>query len=326
MTTPRQNKPGFYGWKNVTVLFFIYMFTLGMVFYGFSAIFPAMIKEMNWNRGTASIAHTINMLLSGLLIPVVAVCINKFGTKKTISIGLFILLCGVVLLSTITSQMWQWIIFWGILGGTGFAFAGLISIQTTLMYWFNIKRATAIGMVMTGAPAGGFIAQPFYTWLMGQAGTWRAGWFIASAFVLLALGLSFLIINKPKDRGQYPDGINPEKIKLSGESKTGLIRTYRTKETWALKEVVRTPLFWIIVIFWISHVMPIILVTTHGVLHFTDTGFTKMQAASILSFIILASGISRFPVGWLGDRIEPRKIIFVSMGIMLVAYFGLWKL
>ena len=67
---------GFYGWKNVTVMFLIYMLALGLVFYGFSAIFPAMIKAMNWNRGTASIAHTITMLLSGFIIPLVAISIN----------------------------------------------------------------------------------------------------------------------------------------------------------------------------------------------------------------------------------------------------------
>jgi len=325
MTSSPQN-PGFYGWKNVSVLFFVYMFTLGMVFYGYSAIFPAMIKATGWNRGTASIAHTINMLLGGTLIPLVAFSINKIGARKTIRTGLSFLLTGTLLLGTITSQMWQWIILWGVFGGVGIAFAGLVSVQTPLMYWFNVNRATAIGIVMTGAPAGGFIAQPFYTWLIDHTHTWRAGWLVGAAFVLLALALSFLIVNRPGDIGQHPDGIDPEKSVPPEIAKKNVARTHRTRDTWLLAEVVRTPAFWLVVLFWISHVMPIILMTSHGVLHFTDSGFSTMQAASILSLLIMASAISRFPSGWLGDRIEPRWIIMATMAGMFIAYIGLWRI
>ncbi len=324
--TSSPRKPGFYGWKNVAVLFFIYMFTLGMVFYGYSAIFPAMIKAMGWNRGTASIAYTINMLLSGTLIPLVAFSINKIGTRKTIRIGLVLLLISAALLATVTSRMWQWIVLWGIFGGLGFAFAGLVSVQTPLMYWFNVNRATAIGIVMTGAPAGGFIAQPFYTWLIGQTHTWRSGWLVGTGFLLSALALSFLIVNTPKDMGQHSDGIDPEKSMTPEITKKATARTYRTQDTWLLNEVIRTPAFWLVIVFWISHVMPIILMTSHGVLHFTDSGFSSMQAASILSLLIMASAISRFPSGWLGDRIEPRWIITASMAGMFIAYIGLWRL
>jgi MFS family permease len=319
-------RPGFYGWKNVSALFFIYMFTLGMMFYGYSAIFPEMVKEMGWNRGTASIAHTLNMLLSGLLIPLTAVFINRIGTRNTIRIGLgFLLLCGLSL-GTLTTQMWQWILLWGIAGGIGFAFAGLVSVQTPLMYWFNVNRAMAIGLVMTGAPAGGFLAQPFYTWLIDRTQTWTIGWISGSVFVLAAFGLSFLIVDKPSDIGQHPDGMDPEKGLSPGKGKGKQVRTFRTKKTWMLGEVMRTPVFWLTVVFWISHVMPVILITSHGVLHFTDIGYNKMQAAAILSVLIMASSISRFPVGWLGDRIEPRRIITVSLGVMVLAYVGLWRL
>ena len=331
MTSADKAKPGFFGWKNAAILFFIYMFTLGMVYYGYSAIFPAMITDMNWNRGTASIAHTLNMLLGGLLVPLAALSINRIGTRKTMRIGLCFLLLAGLLLGTLTSRMWQWIVLWGVVGGIGFAFAGLLSIQTPLMYWFNKNRAMAIGVVMTGAPAGGFLAQPFYTWLISQnqswgiGRNWTIGWITGGLFVLTAIALSFLIVNKPGDIGQHPDGVDPEKSSRQGKGETGRALTYRTQETWLLKEVMKTPVFWLIVVFWISHVMPIMLLTSHGVLHFTDAGFSKMQAASILSFLIMASGISRFPSGWIGDRIEPRWIIAASLGLMLIAYIGLWK-
>jgi MFS family permease len=319
-------RPGYYGWKNVICLFIIYMFTLGIVFYGFSVIFPVMIKTLEWNRGTASIAHTINALLMGFLAPLAAFSVNKLGTKKTISIGIVVLLIGLVLLGTLVSQLWQWIIAWGIIVSFGFIFCGVMPIQTTLMFWFEKKRATAMGIVMTGGALGGFLAQPFYTWLMELTNTWQVGWLAGAVFAFMALILSFFIISKPEDVGQHTDGLSPDDIKTEQGGIEPSARTYRTPTSWALKEALRTPTVWFIIVVLIGFVMTLWLVTAHGFLHLTDQGFSQMHAASVLSLLILGSGVVRFPGGWLGDRIEPRWIITVALGVTLIMLFGIWKI
>jgi MFS family permease len=320
-----EGKEGFYGWKNVILLFTIYMSALGLVFYGFSVIFPTMIKTLDWNRGTASIAHTISVLLMGVMVPLVALSINKLGAKKTISFGLSLLLVGMLLLGTVTTQIWQWILIWGIVVGVGFAFCGVLPIQTTVMYWFNVKRATAMGMVMTGAAVGGFVAQPFYTWLMRVAESWRFGWLNGALFVFIALVCSFFLVNKPEEIGQHPDGLSPDEMKAAENKTGGGASTYRTAKTWEVKQVFGTPVIYFITMVLIGHLMALFLITSHGILHFTDMGFSQMQAASILMFIILGSGFARFPAGWLGDRIEPRWILTVTLGIQLIVYMGIWK-
>ena len=325
MTESPEQRPGFYGWKNVVLLFLIYMSTLGLVFYGYSVIFPTMIKSLGWNRGTASIAHTINLLLMGLLVPLVAVSINKLGTKKTISMGIAVMFIGLVLLGTVVSQMWQWIIVWGFLISFGFAFSGVVPIQSTLMFWFNKKRATALGIVMTGAALGGFLAQPIYTWLMTLTNTWEIGWLIGAGFSLMALALAFFIVSKPEEVGQHPDGLSPDETNTPRSDVEREARTHQTSTPWELREAVRTPALWIIAMVVIAYVMPLFLVTSHGVLHLTDRGFSEMQAASLLGLLILGSGLVRFPAGWLGDRIEPRWILTVSLGVMLMMFLGIWK-
>ena len=46
-----QQKTGFSGWTNVVILFFCYFLLYGIIFYGFSVMFPAMIKAMKWGTG-----------------------------------------------------------------------------------------------------------------------------------------------------------------------------------------------------------------------------------------------------------------------------------
>ena len=325
MAETMDTQKGFYGWKNVILLFTMYMSALGLVFYGFSVIFPAMIIALEWNRGTASIAHTISVLLMGVIVPLVAVSINKLGAKRTLTIGLSLLLFGLILMATVMSQIWQWVIIWGFVIGTAFAFCGVLPIQTTLMHWFNVKRATAIGIVMTGAAVGGFIAQPFYTWLMGVVESWRVGWMNGALFALIALICSFFLVNKPEDLGQHPDGLSSEEMAAALNQTGGGAKTYRTSKTWEVNMAFKNPTIYFITIVIIGHMMSLFLITSHGILHFMDKGFTQMQAASILSFIILGSGFARFPAGWLGDRIEPRWILTTTFVIQLMAYFGIWK-
>ncbi len=50
-----------------------------------------------------------------------------------------------------------------------------------------------------------------------------------------------------------------------------------------------------------------------------------MQAASIMGFIIFGSGVARFPMGALADRIEPRRIISAALFVMMFSLIGLWK-
>jgi len=324
VTTQRPNA-GFYGWTNAWLLFFIYMASAGLVFWGYAVIFPVMIQATGWSRGDASIANSINMLLIGLLVPVAAVIINKIGTKKSIIAGLIILLSALFLLGTVTTKLWHWTLIWGLLMPIGIILSGILPVQINVMFWFNMKRATVLGLVMTGGPAGGFIAQPVYTWFMEHTHSWQTGWLLSGGVTALAIVLSFWVRSKPDDIGQYPDGLSPDEAREAEEDRKKTARTYRTPEAWAIRDVLKTPTIWFIIVVGITHMLPVILITSHGVLHIKDLGYTQMQAALVLMVLILASGIARFPTGWLGDRIEPRWIISGAMVLLLVAFAGIWQ-
>jgi len=204
------------------------------------------------------------------------------------------------------------------------SFGSAIPMQANVMTWFVKRRATAIGIVMTGAAVGGFIAQPAYTWLITKSG-WRAGWLAAAFFVVLSLIIVIFLKSKPEDVGQHPDGIDPDADDLVVEDKSKISKIHRTKVNWPLKEVFRTPTAWFLVAYMMGFIMAFFLITSHGVLHFTDLGLTRMQAASVMGAIIFGAGVARFPMGALGDRIEPRWIISGSMFLMTISLFCLWK-
>ncbi|HAD08500.1 MAG TPA: hypothetical protein DCF62_03375 [Porticoccaceae bacterium] len=316
--SPTSQIQKFYGWKNVGFLFGVYLLSLGAVYYGFNVIFPEMVKTQGWSRGDASWAQTLRGLLMGFTAPLIAIALNRFGAQRTMAAGLSLLIVGCLLLATVTRELWQWTLIWGVIMATGFAFGGLLPVQTTITHWFDNKRATALGLVMSAAGVGGFVAQPFYTWIIDYFGSWQSSWYFSAGFAFIGSLLLLGLVNKPEDIGQHPDGedrSNPSTVAQRPPPKT-----YKTQDDWSLPDAIRTRALWFIIILFLAQVMPLWLMIVHGVLHLTDLAFSKMEAASVLSFMVAGSAFARFPVGWLGDRIEPRRIVFV---LALCSIFGL---
>ncbi len=321
-----QTRRGFFGWTNVALLFYIYGAVYGFIFYGFTVIFPEMIRAEGWARGDAAIAHTVRALSLGALAPLVAIAVKKFDTKRTMIAGLSLAVVFMGMLGSVTTQLWHWIVLWGILMPFGFSFGGAIPIQTTLTYWFNVRRATALGIVLSGSALGGAAAAPLYTFIMEESGTWRSGWLSAGAFCALALLAALFMRSKPADVGQFPDGIDPESASQGAGSGEGeKPRTYRTTESWELREILRQPVLYLLGLCMVVQMSAVYLLTTHGVLHLTDQGFSSMKAAAAIGNLVFWSGIARFPMGWVGDRIEPRWIMMAAMAGMAVTMFGIWK-
>ncbi|MFO7964087.1 MAG: MFS transporter [Desulfobacterales bacterium] len=323
MIIPARETRPFYGWINTGILFTIFAL-MGIVNLGYAVIFPEMILDMRWGRGQASIAYSLNAVLTGFLSPVIAVSINKIGAKKTIHVGLAFMITGLLLLGIKVNEIWQWILIWGVFIAVGNGFTGLLPVQTTVMHWFNVKRATVLGIVMSAGAMGGFVAQPLFTFMMNRVQSWRIAWLAAAAFSILAMMISFRLKNKPSDVGQHPDGINPNDTERANVLKKSA-RTYRTAEIWGLRDIIKKPVLWCTVIVGGTYTMAIVLVISHGVLHLMDKGYTQMQSATFLSILIFASGVARFSIGWIGDRIEPRWIIFTSMLLLFITFLGIWS-
>jgi len=314
----------FYGWKNVWLLIYVYI-AMGIVTYTFTVIFPVMLDTLNWSRGDASLAISISRMLTGfVLTPSAAFILNKIGARNSIVIGIAILLTGLFLLVSVTTKLWHWYIIYGVIMPVGAVLCGILPVQLTIMTWFNIKRATVIGIVTFGAPFAGSIAQPIYTWVMQHTGKWQTGWLISALFCLIAFVTSFWIRNKPSDLGQYPDGISPGET-VAGEKKAPVARTHRTTETWTVREIFATRTMWIYVGVSMLQGLPFGLINFHGILHLTDIGYTSMQAANVLMAITFSSATARFPMGWLGDRIEPRWIITGALFFLIIGFAGFWK-
>ena len=314
----------FYGWTNVGLFFFIQFAASGFVYFAYSVVFPVMVETMDWNRGTASLAQTVALIMLGLAYPLTGYLIHRYGVRQTVSIGLLVMLSGLILLVFAVTAIWHWIMVWGVVMGLSFALTGPICSQSAMISWFSIKRSTTIGIVMTGGALGGALAQPVLSGMMDQFDSWRAAWLIAAVMVMISLIAAQFVINRPQDIGQHPDNVDPTLI-ADDRPDSGLRpRTHRTGQDWTIGQIVRTPTLYMLMLVTLGYLGTFFFLLNHGILHLTDNGLSGLEAASIMGLAILGSGLARIPAGWLGDQFELRWTLFGSISLMALGLSGFW--
>ena len=119
--------------------------------------------------------------------------------------------------------------------GLGIAFGSVLPIQTLVMYWFNARRALAVGIVLSGGALGGFVyPQLVSAGIIGFGNDWRIGWDIIAFAVFIGAVIALIMVrNQPADLGQHPDGLSPQQLhekQLHYAYKH--IRTYRSSINW----------------------------------------------------------------------------------------------
>ncbi len=314
----------FYGWTNVGLFFFVQFAASGFVYFAYSVVFPVMVETMDWNRGTASLAQSIALIMLGLAYPLTGYLLSRYGVRQTVTIGLLVMLSGLLLLVSAVSEVWHWILIWGGVMGLSFALTGPICSQTAMINWFNIRRSTTIGIVMTGGALGGALAQPILASMMDRFDSWRAAWLIAAAMVVIALVATRFVINRPGEIGQFPDNVDPGLAARDPLANNFRPKTHRTGHEWTMKQVIRTPILYLLMLITVAYLGTFFFLLNHGILHLTDSGLSSLEAASIIGLAILGSGLARIPAGWLGDQFELRWTVFGFIALMAFGLAGFW--
>jgi len=307
----------FYGWIILATLSSIYFFAVGTVVYGFSVIIPEMIRDMGWSRSEASLGFSILVLSLGLLGPVAAIMLHRFGARKIMGAGGLIATAGTIGCFYMNSLLQYYLIIGGI--AAGIALLGVVACTHTLTNWFARKRAMALGIFMSMGGLGAFFAAPAISYLVQSTGNWRHAWLAMAASSLLGGIIAVIFVrDKPEDKGTFVDGIDPA---LAAENATAAppSRVHQTAVSWEVKDAVRTLPFWITVFGAAAAVFGFLAVNSQGVLHLRDLGISPITAASAIGIIGLLGAGGRLFAGFLGDSVDPRYLLSIGLILELVA-------
>jgi MFS family permease len=323
MSASRTSEKGFYGWVNVTVASIMGV-TGGFYLVAFGYLLPFLVKDFGWNRGTVSLAATINMIVMGLCGPVAGFFIVKHGARRSIIFGNILGVAGFLLIFLHT-RLWELFLGYGLLIGLAVGFGGLLAATTVINNWFAKKRGMALSIFLGAGGAAGMVMGPAIMKMIEQAG-WRATVLAISILVLLFSVIlpAIFIRNKPQDLGQLPDG--PDKQGSEAGSKPSLQKAAdKTPVDFSATEAMRTRSFWLLIAYFCFNMLAMGALMTHQVAYLLDIGIIATLAGFAMSVMSAMMTLSQFSVGWIGRRYSMHSIavggeVFKILGLGVLIF------
>jgi sugar phosphate permease len=295
--------------------------------------------EFGWSRATISGAVSVNLVLYGLAGPFAAALTQRYGIRVVVPCALGLIAAGSALTVAMTSA-WQLYLFWGVMVGLGAGCVAPVLAATIANRWFQRRRGLVVGLLTAGASTGQLIFLPVLAALTGHAspahespamrqmlkampgmhmsvagdgGHWRvAALVVAAAAVVVAPLAVWLLRERPSDLGVAPYGAGDADAQPVVAPRERPIATAFA----VLREARADRRFVVLAVaFFICGATTNGLIATHFVPAAMDHDIPETMAASMLAAMGLLDVVGTTASGWLTDRFDPRKLLFMYYGL-----------
>jgi MFS family permease len=297
----------YYGWIVVALSFFSVALA-ATVQQSFIVIFPAMLNEFDWSRTVFSLAPALFGLMMSCSAFVIGYLSDRIDVKRLIPVGAALAAVGLVLCFFIR-DLWQMIVFFGILCAVGGSAISLLPNTIIISNWFVRSRGTAIGIIASGSGAGTLAFIPLLQLVISGWG-WRTGYLALSLLVGPLLIPTILLFQKshPEQMGLKPLGDEPPLVEavasaltepLSAEAE---LKTEQPRSREILSALFRNRRFWICVFQFILGPLSTMPIITHQAALLQEGGLSSMGSAVVVGVYGFSVFCGMIVAGVLSDR------------------------
>ena len=267
--------------------------------------------NFGWSRETVSTAAAVGIFLYGLVGPFAAALMQTVGIRRTMMGGLA-LMASATFVSLWMREPWQYVATWGVISGIGSGAVASVMGAAVVNRWFATRQGLIMGALTASTATGSLIFLPFMAWLSRQ-GAWQpVVWFVSLGCAALIPVVALLMPEHPGDIGTERFGAaadSPPPKPPKGAPSVMLAFS-------ALRQVSASPTFWLLFgTFFVCGLTTNGLVGTHLIAYCGDHGIPPVKAAGLLSLMGLFDLFGTTGSGWLTDRYDPRKLLFVYYGL-----------
>lgn len=264
------------------------------------------VTEVSMTHAVRTICGTLGSLVAGRLMPVT-------GMRKYFG-GVCLLLALGAGLFTLADSYRQLLAISAVFG-----FAVGMSLYTlaplVLCRWFE-KPGGFIGVAVACGGAGGIFFSPVLSHIIAAWG-WQAGyWLIAALILCVMMPVALMTIRySPEDAGLQPYA-GKGGIDVSGKPETS------GRKSMSLRRAVRSPLFYMVILFFIATAM-LAGTYTHVPGMLKTKGYGEITAGYLYSFYQTGGMISQLLFGFVLARFGFRRAMPVLMGLIALGVAGL---
>ena len=284
------------------------------------ALLQPLSKEFGWDVEQISSALAVRFILFGLMGPFAAILMERFGLRNVVVAALALVAAGMAL-ATRMSQFWHLVALWGIMLGIGSGMTALVLSAIVSNRWFDTHRGLVVGVLTASSATGQLIFLPVGAWLIEHFG-WRMAVIPVFAACAVVAVLVFLFMrNRPNEVGLTPFGAAPGTpvAPIAAPMHITFATPFKVLASVSGKRV-----FWILFgTFFICGLSTNGLIQTHFISLCGDSGLSAVPAASVLAMMGAFDLVGTIASGWLSDRYDNRKLLFIYYGLRGVSLFWL---
>jgi sugar phosphate permease len=275
-------------------------------------------EEFGWSRATISFAVSINLLLFGFSGPFAAALMERFGVRRVVAVALSAVAAGAAL-TTLMRTPWQLALLWGVVVGAGTGAMATVLAATVANRWFVARRGTVMGVLTAASATGQLAFLPLLAWLATNPG-WRVAALTVAAAALLVVPLVLLFLrDRPVDVGLRAYGATEMDPPGTGGRLDAPVAAAGGPIAAAFRGLglgARSRDFWLLAgTFFICGASTNGLIGTHLIPAGIDHGMAEVAAAGLLATIGVFDIVGTTASGWLTDRWDPRRLLFVYYGL-----------
>ncbi|MCC7462844.1 MAG: MFS transporter [Gammaproteobacteria bacterium] len=257
-------------------------------FMAYSLLLTPMTSEFGWSATAYSWGYTALMWCGALVQQPLGRIVDRAGVRPMIIGGTCVVGLLVIAMSRQSGALWQFYLFWGLLGVVG---TTAIAYSKVIAALFGNHRGKALAIFGIESSLAGAAALQISNWLLQSYG-WR-GMFVGMGCIILAVvPLLWWFLEEPAAPAATPAQAHDPRS-LPGMT-TG--------------EVLRTRAFWMIAVASFLAVAPSMGLMPHYVPYLVSRGFDASHAALMLTVSTVTMAAGTFVGGWAIDRSTTARI------------------
>ncbi len=300
----------FYGWAiAATALTAVFASAPGQS-YGFSVFIDSILAATGLSRTELSALYALGTGVSAITTVVVGRLADRWGTRVVlVSVGL-VFGCACFLMAIAQGPLTVLLGF-AALRALG---QGSLAILATLLIaqWFVRYRGRAMAIVQLGGAASNAVF-PLLANALIVAVDWRSAYRVLGIVVwaLILPAAIFIVRNRPEDVGLHPDGLPQSEETTPVLGQPVLLPAH--------SRVWRTSRFWLLALPTTAGPFIMTALIFHQASIFASHGLPSTVAASMFVPMAAASAVTSAVTGMLIDRLGPKTMLFVTLGLLLTA-------
>jgi len=272
----------------------------------YGVIQTPLIEEFATNAAQLGLGMSLAVFAMALSAPALGPLFDRGPLRLVMLLGVGLMLASVIGLSR-GEALWQLALCLPLVT-IGLAMYGMLPAQVMLVNWFVLRRGRALGRAAVGASVGALIV-PVATAALTEAFGWRRALVVLAtgAALLAAPAIALLVVKRPEDVGQTPDGMpaEPAPEPAGAASAVGASEVRR----W-LGDVN----FWAIGV-GAALALSVSVATLFLVRHLEKLGLTRTEAALVPSLMAAFGILGKLTSGWAIDRIDARAVVVAALAV-----------